>query len=225
MAASNFARSLSLVLEHEGGYVNHPKDPGGATNKGITQMTYDAWRKRRKKATQSVKAITESEVAAIYRADYWDRVRGDALPAGLDYAVFDYGVNSGPDRAIKALQKVLLVPADGAVGPVTLQAAATAIPTTVIDAICDERMAFLKRLSTWGTFGKGWTRRVTDVRAAARAMAGAAVPPAPFPPPPDIEPVAPAQEPQEGRLGWPGYLAIFGVVAAVAVIAIAIFVL
>ena len=103
---ANFDKSLALVLVHEGGYVNHPKDPGGATNRGVTQAVYDAYRKTRGKAGQSVKFITDEEVNAIYKFQYWDRVQGDLLPAGLDYAVFDFAVNSGVGRASKYLQAV-----------------------------------------------------------------------------------------------------------------------
>ena len=156
----SYDTALQAVLEHEGGYVNHPEDPGGATNRGVTQRVYDAWRKRQGLRSRAVKAIAADEVAAIYRAQYWDAVRGDDLPAGLDYAVFDFAVNSGPARAIHYLQANLGVTADGHIGLVTLGAAARAKPRQVIDDLCDSRLAFLKKLKTFPTFGKGWTRRV-----------------------------------------------------------------
>ncbi len=106
-----------------------------------------------------VRALTVSAVAPIYRARYWNAVRGDDLPAGLDYAVFDFAVNSGPGRAVMALQRALGVADDGRLGPVTLAALAGKDPTALIADLCDDRMAFLRKLSTWGSFGKGWTSR------------------------------------------------------------------
>lgn len=166
---TNFDKCLSLVLVHEGGYVNHPRDPGGATNRGVTQAVYDAYRKTRGRGQQSVKFITDDEVKAIYRFQYWDRVQGDLLPAGLDYAVFDFAVNSGVGRASKYLQAVVGTPQDGVIGARTL--AAIQSPKNAINALCDRRMSFLRNLRTFLTFGKGWTRRVTDVRKHALDMA------------------------------------------------------
>jgi lysozyme family protein len=166
---TNFDKCLSLVLVHEGGYVNHPRDPGGATNRGVTQAVYDAYRKTRGRGAQSVKFITDDEVKAIYRFQYWDRVQGDLLPAGLDYAVFDFAVNSGVGRASKYLQAVVGTPQDGVIGARTL--AAIQSPKNAINALCDRRMSFLRNLRTFLAFGKGWTRRVTDVRKHALDMA------------------------------------------------------
>ena len=98
MTAANFDRALTAVLRHEGGYVDHPSDPGGATNLGVTRATLAQWRGRAVSKAE-VKALTRAEAAKIYRALYWDEIAGDALPAGLDFAVFDYCVNSGPGRA------------------------------------------------------------------------------------------------------------------------------
>lgn len=156
----NYFLAKKWMLVHEGGFVDHPKDPGGATNLGVTQRVYDAYRSRHGIPTRSVSKITDQEVGDIYRKQYWDAVRGDDLPAGVDYAVFDFAVNSGPSRAIKELQKVLGVTADGIIGQVTLSAAEGAIATHVVNALCHNRLAFMKRLKHWGTFGKGWTRRV-----------------------------------------------------------------
>lgn len=166
-AGDRFAICLPLILKHEGGYVNHPKDPGGATNKGVIQSTYDSWRDRQGQPRQSVRSIADAEVAAIYRRDYWDAVKGDDLPAGVDYAVFDFAVNSGINRASRYLQEVARVAADGSIGPATLAAVKALPASTIINGLCDARMAFLRRLSTFPTFGKGWTRRVDEVRATA----------------------------------------------------------
>ena len=166
---NNFEKALALVLEHEGGYVNHPKDPGDATNRGVTQAVYDAYRKMRGRGRQSVKFITDEELRAIYKFQYWDKVQGDFLPSGLDYAVFDFAVNSGVSRAAKYLQAVIGVAQDGQIGARTL--AAITSPTSTINALLDRRVGFLRNLKTFMTFGKGWTRRVQGVRAHALEMA------------------------------------------------------
>jgi lysozyme family protein len=165
---TNFNECLELVLKHEGGFVNHPKDPGGATNRGVTQKVYDAYRKTRARPIQSVKFISEDETKAIYKFQYWDRVQGDFLPRGLDYAVFDFAVNSGVGRASKYLQACVGTKQDGVIGAMTI--AAIGKPANVINALCDRRMSFLRNLDTFLTFGRGWTRRVVDVRKHALEM-------------------------------------------------------
>ncbi len=171
-ARDRFAACLAEVLPHEGGYVDHPDDPGGATNLGITHATLAAWRGK-PVTKQDVRNLSKAEAAAIYRARYWDAVQGDLLPPGLDLAVFDYAVNSGPGRAARSLQAVLGVTQDGAIGPATLAAVRRAPgPATIIMDLCDTRMLFLRSLPTFGTFGKGWTRRVTSIEEAALKMAG-----------------------------------------------------
>lgn len=167
---SNFDKALASVLVHEGGYVNHPKDPGGATNKGVTQAVYDDWRQDKGLARRSVRDIAPVEVMAIYKLLYWDRVKGDELPAGVDYCVFDFAVNSGVNRAARFLQRAVGVAEDGQLGPVTLKAVAAAEPRCLVDAISFARLSFLKGLTHFSTFGKGWTRRVEDVRAKAKAL-------------------------------------------------------
>lgn len=169
----NLEQSLRLVLAHEGGFSNHPQDPGGATNRGVTQRVYDAYRKRKGLGTQSVRGIAADEVAAIYKRQYWDAVRGDDLPAGLDYAVFDYAVNSGPKRAIQDLQRALGVKPDGIIGQITLSAIGDVFGA--IDGLCDRRLAFLRSLKHYKTFGRGWERRVAEVAEAAVAMAQGSV--------------------------------------------------
>lgn len=168
MSASNYKPSLALVLAHEGGFVNHPKDPGGATNQGVTQKVYDAYRKVNGLPIQSVKFITSTEVAEIYQKQYWRLVRGDSLPSGLDYAVFDFGVNSGVSRAVRYLQRLVGVEDDGIIGNATLGAvyeAARKDEEKLIVEYCANRLAFLKSLGTFPTFGKGWTRRVIGYKA------------------------------------------------------------
>lgn len=171
----NFQRALSLVLKHEGGFSNHAQDPGGATNKGITIATYRRYINR-KGAPDDLRRITDEQVATVYRKHYWDKVKADDLPSGVDYAVFDFAVNSGPSRAAKYLQAVTGVKQDGIIGPETIAAATWSDPGATINALCDNRMKFLRGLKTWPTFGKGWTSRVTDVRRHALEMAGRKAP-------------------------------------------------
>lgn len=206
MAKGTFEAALRLVLKDEGGYVDHPSDPGGATNMGITRKTLARWRNVSpwwNLQKSEIKALSVAEAAKIYKANYWDAVKGDALPAGIDYALFDYAVNSGPDRAVRTLQEILGVTADGAVGPLTIGAAEKADAVKVINAICDKRMAFLRGLSTFKTFGRGWTSRVGGVRSNALGMANAApvtpVQPAPDPPPQPSKP---------GGLFWPAIILV-----------------
>ena len=178
MVASSYELSLARLLAHEGGYTDHPDDPGGPTNYGITIADYR--RDVKPGATAAdVRAMSVGEAKAIYRRRYWDAQRCDDLPAGIDYAVFDYGVNSGIGRSGKALRRALGLAADtNAVTAEVIAAARGADSRAVVAAICDERLRFLKSLKTWDVFGKGWARRVADVKAAALAMAEA---PAPHP--------------------------------------------
>lgn len=169
---SNYPTALKLVLQHEGNFVDHPADPGGKTMKGVTQRVYDAFRRRRGLPLQGVENIGAPELAEIYATQYADKVGFKALPSGIDYCVFDGAVNSGPAQAIKWLQRALGTTPDGVLGNATLAAAeAHDDPVNLIDAICDFRLAFLKSLKTWKTFGRGWQRRVEDVRANAKLMA------------------------------------------------------
>ncbi|QQR35637.1 glycoside hydrolase family 108 protein [Devosia oryziradicis] len=179
MTRSRFDICLDEVLRHEGGYADHPSDPGGATNLGITHKTLARWRRISpwwKLPKSAVMELQRSEAAKIYRASYWDRVHAGQLPYGLDLALFDFAVNSGPDRAIRTLQAELGVATDGQVGPLTLDAIDAYADRkglgTLIGAFCDRRLAFLHRLPTFATFGRGWTARVAAVRKAAIASAG-----------------------------------------------------
>ena len=163
---SSYETALKWVFAHEGGFVNDPDDAGGATNYGITQNTYNAARRRKGLPTRSVRGISSKEVAEIYHDQYWVPIRGEELPAGLDYSVFDYGVNSGTGRAIKDLQKTLGVKADGVIGEVTLAAVKEREVVELIEAYVARRMRFLKSIKArkgqggWSKFGRGWTRRV-----------------------------------------------------------------
>lgn len=173
----NFARALSLVLKSEGGWSDNPKDPGGATMKGVTFANFRRYVKA--DATKDdLRHITDAQIATVYRRFYWDAVAGAELPDGVDYAVFDFAVNSGPDRATKYLQAACgaNIKQDGKIGPATLAAVRAKPAGVIIDTVSDARLAFLKRLPTWKTFGKGWQSRVSSVRAAAIAMSALPTP-------------------------------------------------
>lgn len=173
---TEFERALSRVLVHEGGYSNHPLDPGAATNRGVTQRVYDAYRQRHGLQIVPVRNISSSEVEAIYRASYWDLAKCDLMPAGVSYVVFDGAVNSGVAQSVKWLQRALGVAADGVVGNATLAAIQNyGNMDRLVDAICDRRLAFLKALKTWKTFGRGWASRVAAVRATGKAWAAGSV--------------------------------------------------
>lgn len=169
MASASYPACLNFTFKYEGGYVNHPNDPGGPTNFGITQRVLAGWRGHPVTAAD-VKNMLRSEAGDIYRANYWRAVRGDDLPAGVDLVVWDYGVNSGPARAIKALQAALGVEADGFIGPATLDAAAKADADTLARAVCAQRQRFVRGLSTYKTFGKGWERRISSCKALALSL-------------------------------------------------------
>jgi lysozyme family protein len=156
----NFQRCLSLVLKSEGGFVNNAHDPGGATNKGITQAVYDGWRIRQKQFRQSVRNISDAEVQGIYRVQFWDPIHGDDLPAGVDYATFDAVVNSGPVQGAKWLQRAVKVSADGHIGVLTLAAVNDNSARDVITTVCDQRLTFMHRLKQWFVFGRGWSNRM-----------------------------------------------------------------
>lgn len=165
----NFDASFRHLLKHEGGFVNHPADPGGMTNLGVTKRAWEEYVGHQVDEA-TMRGLTPEKVAPFYKARYWDKVRGDELPAGVDHVVFDYAVNSGTGRAAKALQAAVGVPADGAIGPKTLAAVASADPEELVEKICGGRLAFLQALPTFATFGKGWTRRVAEVEEQASSM-------------------------------------------------------
>ena len=157
---ANFDRCMSAVFSHEGGYANDPNDPGGETRYGISKRSYP---------NEDIRNMTRTRAAQIYRRDFWNAVKGDELPAGLDLVAFDAAVNSGPSRGAKWLQSALGVIADGRIGPQTLTAARTA-PSTAIDRACNARLGWLRTLPTWKHYGNGWTRRVEGVRDLAHDM-------------------------------------------------------
>ncbi len=168
---TNFKNALNHVLVHEGGWADHPRDPGGATMKGVTLITY-----RRHfgedKTKDDLKNISDGELEKIYDSGYWRKCHCNDLPSGIDYAVFDAAVNSGPGRGAKWLQASVGADQDGSIGSETLSHVKGHGPIEVIDDMCDHRLTFLRSLSNWSVFGKGWGRRVEGVRSIATIMAG-----------------------------------------------------
>ena len=151
-------QAIFLVLEHEGGYVNHPNDPGGETKYGISKRAYP---------NLDIKNLTEKQAVGIYMRDYWERLKAGKIPAGLDLCVMDTAVNSGVSRAVKWLQQLVGSVPDGVIGPKTLAAVQEQYeqdPKELINAYMDHRLGFLQSLKTWDTFGKGWSRRVEKTR-------------------------------------------------------------
>ena len=174
MAASSYEEALRLLLAHEGGYTNDAADPGGPTNFGITIADYRQYAKP-DATVADVKAMRIDDAKRIYRAHYWDALRCDDLPAGVDYSVFDYGVNSGIGRSGRVLRRCLKLPDDTSTVTDVVVAAARAFDAgALISTICEERLRFLQSLKTWSVFGKGWGKRVADVKTAALAMVAAA---------------------------------------------------
>lgn len=174
MAADNFDPCLRFTLKFEGGYVNNPKDPGGPTNLGVTQATLSAY-VGHAASIEEVKALTPKTVAPIYRQRFWDRVKGDTLPVGVDLAVFDFAVHSGPIRGAIGLQRALGVADDGEIGPITIAAAKKVGSTTdgaalLVQRICAGRLAFLTHLTIFRTFGPGLRSRVQKCEQAALSM-------------------------------------------------------
>ena len=165
----NLLPAMAHMLRSEGGFSNHPADKGGVTNLGVTQETWESWLGH-PVTEKEMRSLTPEKVAPMYKQKYWDKIRGDDLPTGLDYAVFDFAVNSGPGRAVKMLQRVLGVTEDGVIGPKTIAKAQSVVSNELIDDYNDARLVFLKALPTWDTFGKGWGRRVAEVTTEATNM-------------------------------------------------------
>ena len=184
----NASRAIRLILKHEGGYVNHPSDPGGATNMGVTLETFRRYVKPGG-TIEDLKALTVEQATHVFKRQYWDKVSADDLPSGLDYAVADFAVNSGPHRAAVFLQRIVKVVDDGVIGPKTLAAAKAKPAAFIINRLCDDRLRFMQSIrggELWKVFGKGWNARVEDVRKEALNWTGGFVRP-------DAEPTEPVQ--------------------------------
>lgn len=160
---ANRDKVLAWIGLSEGGYVNNPHDNGGATNRGITWRTYNAWRKKQGRPPKDIRSITKEEADEIIYEEYLRPVRFADLPSGVDYSVADFAVNSGVSRAAKELQLALGYSGrdvDGVIGVRTLETLRGHHPLAVIETYNGRRMAFLERLADWRHFGGGWTKRV-----------------------------------------------------------------
>ena len=167
---ANFDAALKAILHHEGGYVNHPADPGGMTNLGVTKRVWEEW-VGHEVDEKTMRNLTPELVGPMYKVKYWDKIKGDDLPTGVDYVVFDAAVNSGPGRAAKWLQACVGVEPDGGIGPKTLAAVKAFDTNQLIEDYAKRRLSFLMDLQTWDTFGKGWGRRVAEVQKTGLDMA------------------------------------------------------
>lgn len=174
---SNWDKSFDLVIHSEGGFTNDLRDPGnklpdgreGSTNLGLTQKNWEAHLGRQ--VTQDdMKALTTEDVKPLYKKDYWDAVKGDDLPSGVDYAVFDFAINAGAGQARKMIQKALGVTPDGAIGPKTMKAIQDADADELLTKFSQAKEDFYKSLPTFQTYGKGWLRRVAEVQTSAQSM-------------------------------------------------------
>jgi lysozyme family protein len=183
----DFTRCMPVILQYEGGWSNHPRDPGGVTLEGVIQRVYDGYRDRKGRTRQPLAPAMRgtrawiTERNEIFRLQYWNAIRGDDLPAGIDLFLFDCAVNSGPFQAVKWLQRALrLNDVDGHLGEGTLAALkAHEDHDAVIADMASRRLGMLQNLTTWDAFGKGWAGRVASVRAIAQAWASGSVGPPP----------------------------------------------
>ena len=154
----NFDTAFFKLLGHEGGYANHPSDPGGETMWGVTKAVakengYDG----------PMKSLPVDVAQAIYKRQYWDAVRADELPESVRYAVFDGAVNSGVSQSVLWLQRACGASADGKIGPRTIAAAHAMDGDKLLAAILAQRLRFMTTLSTFPAFGRGWSRRIADL--------------------------------------------------------------
>ena len=166
---SNWQKSFELMLKSEGGYVNNPADPGGMTNLGVTKATWENWVGRESDEAE-MRGLTPEKVEPLYKKKFWDAVRGDELPVGLDYLAFDFAVNAGPGRSIKIMQSAVGVTPDGGFGPMTMAAVQAVDPVELIERFSQAKEDFYRSLNTFSTFGKGWLNRVADVKVKASGM-------------------------------------------------------
>jgi lysozyme family protein len=171
--ADRFDACLAFTLAQEGGYVDDPSDPGGATNMGITLATYRQWSHDAALGPDDVRAMPRRTAAAIYGALYWNALHGPSLPAGVDLSAFDFGVNAGTRRSAELLQQALGFPpdqADGRIGPETLRAALAADAAKLVEALAERQAAHYRGLAEFGRYGRGWLDRTERRRRAALAM-------------------------------------------------------
>jgi lysozyme family protein len=171
---TTFEQAFAVVVGHEGGYDATRADPGNWTGSAVGQGELRGTKYGISAAaypTLDIADLTEAQAQAIYKPDYWDRVRGDALPPQLALLVFDAAVNNGVGAAVRWLQLAAGIGVDGDFGPETLAAVQAATDAT---ALCAEfqaqRMTFMANLPTWRNFGLGWARRLCALPWQAQAM-------------------------------------------------------
>lgn len=169
---SNFEKCLEMLLVHEGGFVNDSRDNGGMTNLGVTIKVWEEW-VGHPVSEKEMRALTPLMVAPLYKRKYWDACRANEFVSGLDYCVFDVAVNSGCGRAIKLLQQTVGATPDGGYGILTaaLVKEAEKDPARLIEHYCARRLEFLESLKSFPVFGKGWSKRVSEVKTTALQMA------------------------------------------------------
>lgn len=166
---NNFDKCLEMLLHHEGGYVNDSRDSGGMTNLGVTKRVYDKWIDR-ESTEEEMRNLTPEDVSPIYKKNYWDRVKGDLLPSGLDWACFDWAVNSGSGRPAKAVQRAVGATVDGAIGKNTVALVMEKDPEFIIDYVYTVRKSFYEGLDDYKHFGRGWSRRNKETLKQALSM-------------------------------------------------------
>jgi lysozyme family protein len=169
---SNWDNAFKMMLASEGGYVNHPSDPGGMTNLGVTKRVWEEW-VGRESNEKEMRSLTPEMVEPLYKRKFWDAVRGDELPAaGISYLIFDFAVNAGVGRSIKTLQSAVGVTPDGGFGPMTMAAVQAIDPVELVEKFSQAKEDFYRSLNTFETFGKGWLNRVAAVKVKATSMLG-----------------------------------------------------
>jgi lysozyme family protein len=162
--------AFAKLIEHEGGFTDDPRDPGnslpdgrpGCTNLGVTQKAWEEY-VGHQVTHDDMKQLTRESVKPFYKKHYWDVLKADELPLGIDYMVFDMGVNSGWPKAAMTLQQAVGAKPDGAIGPKTIEAVKSLDAEKLIDDFSEKRLDFMRNLSTWPVHGKGWERRVDEV--------------------------------------------------------------
>lgn len=163
----NFKECLDLVLKSEGGWVNNPQDPGGETNLGVTKRVWEEWVGH---PVNTMKNLTEADVAPLYEQKYWRACYGEVLPRGLDFVVFSFGVNAGPGRSVKLLQQTVGCVPDGVIGPRTRELISASNSANLIAKFSEARREYYRALKTFPTFGRGWLARVDREESEALSM-------------------------------------------------------
>ena len=150
---TEFDVAFARLIDHEGGLVDHPSDPGGLTKYGISQRSYPR---------EDIRGMTLERAKEIYKNDFWNKAGCDAVPSAVIFDLFDMAVNSGVSRAIKSLQRTVGVADDGVLGPVTLQAVQSMSPQRLVARFNGARLLFMASLSNWPAFSRGWATRIAN---------------------------------------------------------------